>query len=69
MLSFAAYRDTASTLQAESGFTVEDPAVASFRQSILEGRWSDVEAIVSSLPLERPESALVCSLLCIPSGE
>ncbi|GAA6006312.1 uncharacterized protein JCM10292_002643 [Rhodotorula paludigena] len=46
------YRETAHTLQAESGFALESPAVTQFRQSLLEGRWSDVERHLAELPLE-----------------
>ncbi|GAA5877585.1 hypothetical protein JCM16303_003387 [Sporobolomyces ruberrimus] len=52
------YRDTAATLEAESGFIVEDPSVASFRQSILDGRWSEAETILPSLPLSHSDNSL-----------
>ncbi|GAA5910271.1 uncharacterized protein JCM6883_001136 [Sporobolomyces salmoneus] len=51
------YRDTAASLQAESGFILEDPVVASFRQCILEGRWSEAEDMLARLPLERAENS------------
>ncbi|GAA6062457.1 hypothetical protein JCM10212_005360 [Sporobolomyces blumeae] len=51
------YRSTAAALQAESGFVPEDPGVAQFRSSVLEGRWDEVEALLHRLPLERPEDA------------
>ncbi|GAA5987610.1 hypothetical protein JCM5350_001895 [Sporobolomyces pararoseus] len=51
------YGNTAATLQAESGFILEDPAVASFRQCVLSGRWKEAEEMLPSLPLERPENS------------
>jgi hypothetical protein len=52
-------RNTAATLQAESGFILEDPSVAAFRQSIIEGHWKQAEEMLPSLPLERAENSTV----------
>ncbi|GAA5932775.1 uncharacterized protein JCM15063_002199 [Sporobolomyces koalae] len=51
-------RDTANALQNESGFVAENPSVASFRQHVLEGRWSEAETVLATLPLDRPENSL-----------
>lgn len=40
------YRDSANTLVRESGYELENPAVAAFRQSILEGEWSEAESLL-----------------------
>ncbi|GAA5867882.1 hypothetical protein JCM1840_003474 [Sporobolomyces johnsonii] len=49
------YRGTAEALQAESGFTLEAPAATQFRSGILGGRWDEVEALLSQLPIQREE--------------
>ncbi|GAA5934008.1 hypothetical protein JCM1841_002048 [Sporobolomyces salmonicolor] len=49
------YRGTAEALQAESGFTLEAPAATQFRSGILGGRWEEVEALLSQLPIQREE--------------
>lgn len=51
------YGDTAKALQAESGFILEDPTVASFRQFVLSGQWKEAEEVLSSLPLENPDNS------------
>lgn len=40
------YADAASVLSAESGYELESPSVAAFRSAILEGIWSEAEAIL-----------------------
>lgn len=40
------YADAASTLTDESGFELESPSVANFRNAILEGSWDEAEAIL-----------------------
>ena len=42
------YNDAASTLSQESGFELETPAVAAFRNAILEGQWAEAENILLS---------------------
>ncbi|BGP45859.1 hypothetical protein JCM10450v2_001694 [Rhodotorula kratochvilovae] len=46
------YRSTAQALQAESGFALEPPAVALFRQGVLNGRWPEVEQHLGALPID-----------------
>ena len=53
------YDDAASTLVGESGYELESPSVADFRNAILEGSWDEAESILlGSNPGEesRPES-------------
>ncbi|ETI24402.1 hypothetical protein G647_03771 [Cladophialophora carrionii CBS 160.54] len=40
------YSDAASVLSSESGYELESPSVAAFRSAILEGVWSEAEAIL-----------------------
>ncbi|BGP13752.1 hypothetical protein JCM10213v2_001690 [Rhodosporidiobolus nylandii] len=47
------YSGTAQALQAESGFSLEDPAVTQFRQGVLDGRWDDVERLLAALPVDQ----------------
>jgi WD repeat-containing protein 26 len=42
-------RESAATLEAESGYTMETPEVSKFRQYILEASWSDAEDALTSL--------------------
>ena len=45
------YASSATTLSQESGYAVESPTVAAFRRAILQGEWSEAEAL-----LFRPDS-------------
>ena len=40
------YHDTANRLVQESGYELESPSVAAFRHAILEGEWSEAEALL-----------------------
>ncbi|KAL8905601.1 MAG: hypothetical protein Q9171_006605 [Xanthocarpia ochracea] len=40
------YHGAASTLSRESGYEVESPAVAQFRHAVLQGEWSEAEALL-----------------------
>ncbi|EXJ93975.1 hypothetical protein A1O1_02368 [Capronia coronata CBS 617.96] len=40
------YSDAASVLSTESGYELESPSVAAFRSAILDGNWSEAEAIL-----------------------
>ena len=40
------YQNAANILSQESGYEVESPAVASFREAILQGRWSEAESLL-----------------------
>ena len=52
-------RESADTLEAESGYTLESIQVTQFRQYILEGLWSKAEAALKYLSIEDPEAVLV----------
>ncbi|KAI0273432.1 WD40 repeat-like protein [Gloeopeniophorella convolvens] len=43
------YIESAATLEAESGYVMETPRVAEFRQCILDGAWSEAEAALEHL--------------------
>ncbi|KIO27657.1 hypothetical protein M407DRAFT_23088 [Tulasnella calospora MUT 4182] len=43
------YSETASTLEAESGYSLEAPLVAEFRQAVLSGEWTKVSDMLPSL--------------------
>ncbi|KAI0053876.1 WD40 repeat-like protein [Auriscalpium vulgare] len=43
------YTESAATLEAESGYVMETPEVAEFRQCILEGEWADAEVALLRL--------------------
>lgn len=45
-LSDLGYEGVASQLQATSGYKLEVPRVASFRQAVLEGRWHEAESML-----------------------
>lgn len=40
------YNEAAATLSRESHYELESPSVAAFRQAIMDGRWSEAEAIL-----------------------
>ena len=40
------YRDSANSLVRESGYELESPAVAAFRQSMLDGEWAEAESLL-----------------------
>jgi hypothetical protein len=40
------YSDAASVLSGESGYELESPLVAAFRSAVLDGAWSEAEAIL-----------------------
>ncbi|KAF8965302.1 WD40 repeat-like protein [Flammula alnicola] len=49
------YVESAATLEAESGYTMESPEVSQFRQYILDGMWSKAEAALVRLGVEQDE--------------
>lgn len=53
------YEDTAQSLSRESGFELESAAVSAFRDAVLDGQWSEAEAILigSRLPGDYSEEA------------
>lgn len=49
LVIFYSSRESAATLEAESGYTMEAPEVSEFRRHILEGSWSNAEAVLMRL--------------------
>ena len=49
------YRDTASTLQKESGIIFEQKAVINFKTEVLAGNWIKVGVVDCFFPLSPPE--------------
>jgi len=58
------YRESAATLEAESGYTMEAPEVSQFRQYILEASWSDAEDALTRLGVTDSDGLWVCYHLC-----
>lgn len=56
------FRETAATLEAESGFSYETNRVADFRRSVLEGDWINAERSLVTLGVRDTDSLRVCSL-------
>lgn len=54
-----AYSESAATLEAESGYEMETPPVARFRQHVLEGEWNKAEAALKGLGVSEEEGLLV----------
>ena len=46
------YRNAANRLSQESGFEVESPIVAAFRNAISQGQWSDAESLLFGVDSE-----------------
>lgn len=51
--------ESAATLEAESGYSMESPEVTLFRQHILDGMWTKAEARLPHLCIDDPEALLV----------
>ncbi|KAF8163539.1 WD40 repeat-like protein [Crassisporium funariophilum] len=49
------YIESAATLEAESGYTMESPEVSRFRQYILDGMWTKADAALMQLGVEEDE--------------
>ncbi|KZS88363.1 WD40 repeat-like protein [Sistotremastrum niveocremeum HHB9708] len=49
------YIESAATLEAESGYTMETPQVAEFRQRILDGEWTRAETALETLGVTDPD--------------
>ncbi|KAI0341652.1 WD40 repeat-like protein [Trametopsis cervina] len=49
------YIESAATLEAESGYTMETPDVSMFRQCILNGDWANAEGVLSRLGFSENE--------------
>jgi len=50
---------TARVLEAESGYTFESDLVASFRETVLEGRWDAVESLLEDVGVQGQEDSQV----------
>lgn len=55
--------ESAATLEAESGYTMESPEVSEFRQCILDGAWNSAEAALMRLGVTDDEGLWVSALL------
>jgi hypothetical protein len=55
--------ESAATLEAESGYTMETPQVTQFRQHILDGMWSKAEAALRYLCIADEDGLLVTSIV------
>ncbi|KAJ2608880.1 hypothetical protein GGF44_006340, partial [Coemansia sp. RSA 1694] len=67
------FTDSYRLLQSESGYTLEDEPVARFRDSILSGKWSEVESALSSIGIDSHEHVTVSAetvftLACFTHG-
>jgi len=52
---------SAATLEAESGYTMESPQVSQFRRYILTGRWAKAETLLPSLFPDNQDHLCVAS--------
>ncbi|PVF98849.1 WD40 repeat-like protein [Serendipita vermifera] len=57
------YRDTASVLELESGFTYETSRVTAFRRSVIEGDWNNVEKGLVALGVSNADALRVARFL------
>ncbi|KAF8319378.1 WD40 repeat-like protein [Clavulina sp. PMI_390] len=57
------YTQTATVLEAESGYAFESDLIASFRESILEGRWDAVESVLRDVGVKNDDEMRVCQFL------
>lgn len=48
-IELSLFRESAATLEAESGYVMETSRVAEFRRCILEGTWSEAENALKHL--------------------
>ena len=53
-------RESAATLEAESGYIMEVSEVSQFRQNILEGNWDQAISLLHSMGIDSEEILLVC---------
>jgi hypothetical protein len=54
------FRESAATLEAESGYSLEAPVVSEFRQHILRGAWTNAEPLLVELGVTDADALLVC---------
>lgn len=59
------FRESAATLEAESGYSLEAPEVSEFRQHILRGAWADAELLLVELGVTDTDALVVCICSCM----
>lgn len=64
--AFLLSRETAATLEAESGFSYETSHVRAFRRLVLSGDWNAVEKSLESLEVRDGDNLRVCRSLFVP---
>lgn len=60
VLTFLLSRETAATLEAESGFSYETSHVRVFRRLVLSGDWNAVEKALETLEVRDGDNLRVC---------
>lgn len=61
MLSvYASCSESAATLEAESGYSMEEPDVKRFKEYILSGMWSNAQDVLSRLGIVDEDHLWVC---------
>jgi hypothetical protein len=61
VLSIITYRESASTLEAESGYMMEASEVSEFRKYILEASWGSAEDALTRLGVTDSDGLWVCA--------
>ena len=64
--SMCLYRESATTLEAESGYIMETPEVAEFRRCILNASWDSAEAALMRLGVTEDDGLWVSLVDCPP---
>jgi hypothetical protein len=59
MVTKSLISESAATLEAESGYSMESPDVSQFRQYILDGLWSKAEMALERLGVQEDEGLWV----------
>ncbi|RHZ47855.1 hypothetical protein Glove_566g10 [Diversispora epigaea] len=57
------YHKSAALLESESGYPLESPAVAKFREGVLKGDWDLVESLFPTLELDQSQDSVVVQFL------
>jgi len=57
-------RESAATLEAESGYAMESSEVSQFRQYVLDGAWAKAEAALERLGVDGEEGLWVWAEFC-----
>ena len=61
-------RESAATLEAESGYIMETPEVAEFRRCILDASWDSAEAALMRLGVTEGEGLWVSAVALLPGS-